>query len=51
MSVPTWYEEFELLDGLYSLSNIQDYFEYIINSFMRNVVKRPNIAMLTPQDF
>ena len=27
---PTWDEEFELLDGSYSISDIQDYFEYIL---------------------
>ena len=27
---PTWNEEFELPDGSYSLSDIQDYFEYIL---------------------
>ena len=26
---PTWSDEFELPDGSYSLSDIQDYFEYI----------------------
>ena len=26
---PTWNEKFELPDGSYSVSNIQDYFEYI----------------------
>ena len=30
MSAPTWSDEFELPDGSYSLSDIQDYFEYII---------------------
>ena len=29
ISDPTWYEEFELRDGWYSISGIQDYFEYI----------------------
>ena len=29
ISAPTWNDEFELPDGLYSVSNIQDYFEYI----------------------
>ena len=29
ISTPTWNEEFELPDGLYSISDIQDYFEYI----------------------
>ena len=27
---PTWNDEFELPDGLYSVSDIQDYFEYIL---------------------
>ena len=27
ISAPTWNEKFELLDGLYSVSDIQDYFE------------------------
>ena len=30
ISAPTWNDEFELLDGRYSISDIQDYFEYII---------------------
>ena len=30
ISVPTWTEEFELPDGSYSVSDIQDYFEYIL---------------------
>ena len=27
---PTWNDKFELPDGLYSVSDIQDYFEYIL---------------------
>ena len=30
ISAPTWSEEFELPDGSYSISNIQDHFEYIL---------------------
>ena len=30
ISVPTWNDEFNLPDGYYSVSDIQDYFEYII---------------------
>ena len=30
ISAPTWGEEFELPDGSYSISDIQDYFEYIL---------------------
>ena len=29
-SAPTWNDEFDLPDGFYSISDIQDYFEYII---------------------
>ena len=30
MSGPTWNAKFELLDGSYSVSDIQDYFKYTI---------------------
>ena len=30
ISAPTWSEEFELPDGSYSISDIQDYFKYIL---------------------
>ena len=30
ISAPTWNEEFELLDGSYSVSDISDFFEYIL---------------------
>ena len=30
MSAPTWNEEFELSDGSYSVSDVQGYFEYIL---------------------
>ena len=30
ISAPTWNDEFNLLDGSYSVSDIRDYFEYII---------------------
>ena len=30
ISTPTWNDKFELADGSYSVSNIQDYFEYIL---------------------
>ena len=32
ISAPTWNEEFKLNDGSYSVSNIQDYFKYIIKN-------------------
>ena len=31
-SAPAWNEEFELPDGSYSMSHIQDYFEYVLKS-------------------
>ena len=30
VSAPTWSDEFELPDGSYSISDIQDYFGYIL---------------------
>ena len=33
----TWSEEFELSDGLYSVSDIQDYFEYILKKRSESV--------------
>ena len=30
ISAPTWNDKFKLPDDLYSVSDIQDYFEYII---------------------
>ena len=32
ISAPTWNEEFTLPDGSYSISDIQDYFKYILKS-------------------
>ena len=32
---PTWSEQFELPDGSYSVSDIQDYFEYIFKKAWR----------------
>ena len=37
ISAPTWSDEFELPDGSYSISNIQDYFEYILKKQSENV--------------
>ena len=38
VSAPTWNEEFELPDGLYSVSDIQDYFEFIFKSMGRQLI-------------
>ena len=37
ISNPTWSDEFELPDGSYSISDIQDYFEYILKKHSENV--------------
>ena len=39
ISAPTWNDKFELPDGLYSVSDIQDYFEYILNNHRENTDK------------
>ena len=36
ISAPTWNDEFELPDGSYSVSDIQDYFEYILKKHGEN---------------
>ena len=36
ISAPTQNEEFELPDGSYSISDIQDYFEYILKKQRKN---------------
>ena len=37
MSAPTWNDEFELPDKSYSVSDIQDYFEYILRKYNENI--------------
>ena len=37
ISAPRWSEEFKLPDGSYSISDIQDYFEYILKKHSENV--------------
>ena len=44
ISAPTWSEEFELPDPSYSVSDIQDYFEYILKKH-RESVNNPTIRM------
>ena len=41
ISAPTWNEEFELRDGSYSISDIQDYFEYILKKHSESVDNPP----------
>ena len=38
ISAPTWNEEFELLDGSYSVSDIQDYFEYVLKNMRQFLI-------------
>ena len=44
ISAPTWNEEFTLPDGSYSISDIQDYFEYILKKDGENTDK-PSIQI------
>ena len=37
ISAPTWNEEFELPDGSYSVSDMQDYFEYVLKKTWEKV--------------
>ena len=39
LSAPTWNDEFELPDGWYSVSDIQDYFKYIFKKHGENTSK------------
>ena len=41
---PTWNGQFELLYGSYSVSDIQHFFEYIINK-NETVTKNPNLPI------
>ena len=41
ISAPTWNEEFELPDGSYSISDTQDYFEYILKKHSESVDNPP----------
>ena len=44
ISAPTWSDELELLDGSYSISDIQDYFEYIFKKHSENA-DNPSITI------
>ena len=37
ISAPTWNDEFELPDGSYSISDIQDYFKYILKEHNESI--------------
>ena len=38
ISAPTWNEESELTDGLYSVKDIEDYFRYILKNMRQLLV-------------
>ena len=38
ISAPAWNDKFELTDGSYSVSPIQDYFEYIFKKNMEKIL-------------
>ena len=42
ISAPTWNDEFDLLDGSYSIAHIQDYFEFIIKKH-KSLTENPPI--------
>ena len=44
ISAPTWSEDFKLPDGSYSVSDIQDYFEYILKQYSERF-DNPSIRM------
>ena len=44
MSASTWNGEFEIPDGLYSVSDIEDYFEYIFKKY-ETVLDNPSITI------
>ena len=38
ISTPTWNDKFELTDGSYSVSDIQDYFEHILKNMEKILI-------------
>ena len=44
LSAQTWNEKFDLPDGSYSVSDIQDYFEYILKKHEK-VTENPSIRI------
>ena len=47
ISAPTWNEEFTLPDGSYSISDVQDYFEYILKKHGEKINKdnKPSVKI------
>ena len=46
MSAPTWSDEFELPDGSYLISDIQDYFEYILKKYNESSIVNEETKIL-----
>ena len=42
-SAPTWDDEFELPEGSYSVSDIHDYFEFILEKHVKNIDEPSNL--------
>ena len=49
MSAPKWNDEFELPDGSYLISDVQDYFEYILKRHGKNI-DNPSIRIMYKQN-
>ena len=45
ISAPAWNDKFDLLDGSYSVSDIQDYFEYIIKKKHETIANNPLVQI------
>ena len=45
ISAPTWNDDFELPDGSYSVSDIQDYLEYIFKKKHEKNVDKPSVQI------
>ena len=45
ISAPTWNDEFQLPDELYSISDIQDYFEYILKEKHNGSIDNPSVRI------
>ena len=48
ISAPTWNDEFELPDGSYSVSDIQDFLEYILKKLGKDIDK-PSVQIYVNQ--
>ena len=46
ISAPTWNDTFDLPDGSYSITNIQDYFEFIIKKHVTIIQYNPNFIQI-----